>query len=612
MGHRTRAVTANRIGAFIANRGRKLAANRIGAFIANRNRKLAANRGGTFIANRKTGRAMRLLNTVFYAAMVLFAAVAVWRVCRGSGFFMDTAEHIHSSWLVSIGKVPYRDFFQHHNPLLWYLFAPVTQLFYRDTAIVYAARVAAILGWGAVLYKLYALVCAGFGGRAAGSAGDESGPRAVADAGFSGCRGNAADVGLEADAAAKRMTAQWALLFLLALSPLWKDVQNLCPDIFMLWGMLAGTERFFAYLDGQRQRDLVLSYLWWTAAFLFLQKAVFPGAGFAAANLWLLLRGRVRFADCAAASAAALAVLAAAAAYFWHEDALKQWFDYNFLFNRQVAAYYGSYTSGVGTALKLCAAGTAAAVIRFCRCGEKETAWLLLLAGCAGILFVFAPHPRYYVPYFLLAAPYVGRAAMRLMAAERLSGRLKKAAIAAAAAGFAVSLWTLVPAGKKASAFKKHMALAEYVIRHTAPDEALLNGVNAYAANLYNPDADYFWFGFHNTVKIAAYWGYGKFDYNTAIKRHKPKILLLGEDSPLDVIAMSQTKWLKERNLRAAMLGRGNVAGRNDFIRLNYSCWNEDMDYIKKHYDLVEAGSEAMLWVRKDGSGTGNGGGSGQ
>ena len=64
MGHRTRAVTANRDGAFIANRGRKLAANRIGAFIANRGRKLAANRDGAFIANRKTGRAMRLLNTI--------------------------------------------------------------------------------------------------------------------------------------------------------------------------------------------------------------------------------------------------------------------------------------------------------------------------------------------------------------------------------------------------------------------------------------------------------------------------------------------------------------------------------------------------------------------
>lgn len=60
------------------------------------------------------------------------------------------------------------------------------------------------------------------------------------------------------------------------------------------------------------------------------------------------------------------------------------------------------------------------------------------------------------------------------------------------------------------------MALAEYVIRHTAPDEALLNGVNAYAANLYNPDADYFWFGFHNTVKIAAYWDMGSL---TTIRR---------------------------------------------------------------------------------------------
>lgn len=140
MGHRTRAVTANRDLGHLSRTGTgNLRQTGLGHLLRT-GQKLAANRIGTFIANRKTGQAMRLLNTVFYAAMVLFAAVAVWRVCRGSGFFMDTAEHIHSSWLVSIGKVPYRDFFQHHNPLLWYLFAPVTQLFYRDTAIVYAAR----------------------------------------------------------------------------------------------------------------------------------------------------------------------------------------------------------------------------------------------------------------------------------------------------------------------------------------------------------------------------------------------------------------------------------------------------------------------------------------
>ena len=40
----------------------------------------------------------------------------------------DTLEHIHSSWLVYANFVPYKDFFQHHNPLLWYMFAPFVGL----------------------------------------------------------------------------------------------------------------------------------------------------------------------------------------------------------------------------------------------------------------------------------------------------------------------------------------------------------------------------------------------------------------------------------------------------------------------------------------------------
>ena len=41
----------------------------------------------------------------------------------------DNVEHIHTSFLVALGQVPYRDFFQHHNPLMWFIFAPVTWLF---------------------------------------------------------------------------------------------------------------------------------------------------------------------------------------------------------------------------------------------------------------------------------------------------------------------------------------------------------------------------------------------------------------------------------------------------------------------------------------------------
>ena len=48
----------------------------------------------------------------------------------------DNIEHIHSSFLVANGNIPYKDFFQHHNPLMWYLFAPLVKVFEYNTVII--------------------------------------------------------------------------------------------------------------------------------------------------------------------------------------------------------------------------------------------------------------------------------------------------------------------------------------------------------------------------------------------------------------------------------------------------------------------------------------------
>lgn len=45
-------------------------------------------------------------------------------------FFTSTAlfddlEHLRASYFVSQGYIPYRDFFEHHHPLIWYVFAPI-------------------------------------------------------------------------------------------------------------------------------------------------------------------------------------------------------------------------------------------------------------------------------------------------------------------------------------------------------------------------------------------------------------------------------------------------------------------------------------------------------
>ena len=70
----------------------------------------------------------------------------------------DTLEHIHSSWLVYAEFVPYKDFFQHHNPLLWYLFAPFVGLHaygLNDNVITSSVVTAAILASFLTYYYLY-------------------------------------------------------------------------------------------------------------------------------------------------------------------------------------------------------------------------------------------------------------------------------------------------------------------------------------------------------------------------------------------------------------------------------------------------------------------------
>ena len=42
-----------------------------------------------------------------------------------TGVWKDVAEHSRAGYLISQGKIPYIDFFEHHNPLYWYVISPI-------------------------------------------------------------------------------------------------------------------------------------------------------------------------------------------------------------------------------------------------------------------------------------------------------------------------------------------------------------------------------------------------------------------------------------------------------------------------------------------------------
>ena len=71
---------------------------------------------------------------------------------------VDETEHLHMSWLVSTGMVPYRDFFEHHNPLLWYVFAPISALFFNSAYVLYAGHFFSLIISIFTLIYLYKIV----------------------------------------------------------------------------------------------------------------------------------------------------------------------------------------------------------------------------------------------------------------------------------------------------------------------------------------------------------------------------------------------------------------------------------------------------------------------
>lgn len=64
---------------------------------------------------------MRFLPIAF--AIFLFASIGI----RVPDLVLDhdEVEHLHAAWLVSKGLLPYRDFAETHNPVLWYALAPL-------------------------------------------------------------------------------------------------------------------------------------------------------------------------------------------------------------------------------------------------------------------------------------------------------------------------------------------------------------------------------------------------------------------------------------------------------------------------------------------------------
>ena len=93
--------------------------------------------------------------------VVYITAFSIWTIFYTETANGDNVEHIHSTWLIAQGKIPYKDFFQHHNPLLWYIFSPLFKILPNALIMLDVAHAIAIIG-GFITFFIVYKICTRF------------------------------------------------------------------------------------------------------------------------------------------------------------------------------------------------------------------------------------------------------------------------------------------------------------------------------------------------------------------------------------------------------------------------------------------------------------------
>lgn len=230
---------------------------------------------------------------LYMGIMVFVSGYIYGYVLKPNG---DNVEHLHTSWMIWMGYFPYRDFFQHHNPLTWYLSAPLVAYLINTINIFTVFNVISMLGLYAIAYYICKIFLLYENNRTA--------------------------------------SLFLAAIIVSAYSLLWSTDYR--PDTFMFIFFFMGLFYLLLYIKEEKCRALVISFLAFFISFMFTQKVmmhlVIPGL----AVLYWLYRRKMKFTDLVKASIAPIALLLCFIGYLYYNDALKVYWLSNFEFNTHI------------------------------------------------------------------------------------------------------------------------------------------------------------------------------------------------------------------------------------------------------------------------------------
>lgn len=427
-----------------------------------------------------TSALVRILKILSAAALLVILYAFVF-----SGFqVVDEFEHLHAAWLVSIGKVPYADFFEHHNPLLWYLSAPIVSAFYDNVSIFYVMRGISFLCSALTVWYIYRIAM------------------------FFESRAGA-----------------WLAVALTLCNII--TVYNFSqfrPDNYMNLCFIIGVYYWFCYLRSNRTLDLIYSFLAFTFSALFLQKISLLLIGVEGIMLFLIYKKKMPLKAATLAALPAIGVMFLFIGFIYSQGALLEYIELNINFNQAMVSYFergafwyrNYYFSLYGGAL-------IAAIYLF----NKENMYYKILAAIYVMEFImrgfyFAPHPNYYTLLTMLAALVLSTITKRIMPGHKII-------CIVGVFGLFLYLGSIFNQTDSTSARHNsynHYKLAEYVHENSDKTDLLMNGYDK-NFNIYRRDVSYYWFGLDMLLPVMEkeYGTNNKIDVNALVLQNRPKFI---------------------------------------------------------------------------------------
>ena len=430
---------------------------------------------------------VRLLQVV---VLLLFGLAVILALVKR--FNVDEFEHIHSAWYIHRGALPFRDFFQHHHPLLWPMLVPIFWVFGHTVTAVIVVRLLFVAQLAAAGYLVYRLVARLGGSREAGLA---------------------------------------AVILLFANVMFVLNVIEIRPDVPQtLFGLLA-LLLLLAHLQAPRSRTVFLSGMSAALAFLFLQKALFFLLVLGPVLLVLWLAGRLRFSCLLRFGLGFGLPLVIFVIVLW---ALDIWEDYlltNWVVNLRFApgdtftplTYWRRFVLKDALFWGAGLFGLAVSSLGRKPVLGRRLIVFFTLGATAGLFLLKRPYGHNFLLLLALLSVLGGTGFMSFLERWR-TGWAHRLAV--------LFLFLVLPVGflvrEAGNTNRAQIQAVIHVLEHTAPDERVYDGRCAF--NLFRPDLHYFWYSLLPTRGLGTYnrvtgGRHGDYDTCRLIRAENPRFI---------------------------------------------------------------------------------------